>query len=257
MSSENLHLSPIRTLIIDDEMLAREELKDLLVPYTEFECIAEANNAIEGLKKINQLKPDVIFLDIHMPQISGIDLLGMLDPETMPFVVFATAYDQYAIQAFEDNAFDYLLKPIDPSRFEKTLCRLRKHHRQNIQRHDDHKKVQDLSSITPEYLEQIPCIGLNRIVIIPIADTECIFTDISGVHVRTAQQTATSQLTLKVLEQKTPLLRCHRQYLVNLKAIKEIKLLENGIAEIVTTSDQLIPVSRRYLKTLKEHLGLY
>ncbi|HHP0585894.1 TPA: response regulator, partial [Vibrio harveyi] len=104
----------LTALVIDDEQFAREELAELLDETGQIEVIGDASNAIMGLKKINELKPDVVFLDIQMPQVTGIELLGMLDPETMPYVVFVTAYDQYAIQAFEDNAFDYLLKPVDP-----------------------------------------------------------------------------------------------------------------------------------------------
>ncbi|ADT86184.1 two-component system response regulator BtsR [Vibrio sp. Vb2880] len=237
----------LSALVIDDELFAREELTELLEESGEIEVIGEANNAIEGLKKINQLKPDVVFLDIQMPQITGIELLGMLDPDTMPKVVFVTAYDQYALQAFEDNAFDYLLKPIDPARLEKTIQRLGR----------SVNKTQDYSALAPNNLDQVPCIGLNRIVIVPTVDVEFAFSDISGVHVQTHQQRATSQLTLKILEEKTPLVRCHRQYLVNTKAIKEIKLLENGLAEIITRSGHQVPVSRRYLKELKEKLGFH
>ena len=90
----------------------------------------------------------------------------------------------------------------------------------------------------------------------PFQDVEITYTDISGVQVKTAVQTSTSQLTLKVLEQKTSLLLCHRQYLVNTQAIREIKLLEHGLAEIITQSGQPVPVSRRFLKSLKETLGI-
>jgi len=89
----------LSALVIDDELFAREELMELLEESGEINVIGQANNAIEGLKKINQLKPDVVFLDIQMPQITGIEMLSMLDPETMPKVVFVTAYDQYALQA--------------------------------------------------------------------------------------------------------------------------------------------------------------
>ncbi|SON50522.1 two-component system response regulator BtsR [Vibrio tapetis] len=239
----------LTAIVIDDELFAREELIDLLNETKQIDVIDQASNAIEGLKKINALKPDVVFLDIHMPQISGIELLAMLDPDTMPNVVFVTAYDQYALQAFEDNAFDYLLKPIEPNRLKKSVARLTKT--------CELKSQPDISTITPSTLSQVPCIGHNRIVIIPIVDVEFAYTDISGVQIKTAEQTATSQLTLKVLEQKTPLLRCHRQYLVNTKCIREIKLLEHGLAEIVTVSGHPVPVSRRYLKSLKETLGFH
>lgn len=239
----------LTALVIDDELLAQEELTELLHETNKIQIVGQASNAIEGLKKINALKPDVVFLDIQMPQISGIELLAMLDPDTMPYVVFVTAFDQYAIQAFEENAFDYLLKPIDPCRLNKTICRLIKQHKKEI-------KPADISLLAPSQLEQIPCIGHNRIMIIPTKDVEVVYSDVSGVHVQSLQQTASSQLTLKNLEEKTHLLRCHRQYLVNTNAIKEIKLLENGLAEIVTTSDHSVPVSRRHLKILKEKLGI-
>ncbi|MDF2155463.1 two-component system response regulator BtsR [Vibrio sp. CAU 1672] len=239
----------LTALVIDDEQFAREELAELLTESGQIEVIGEAANAVLGLKKINELKPDVVFLDVQMPQVTGIELLGMLDPDSMPYVVFVTAYDQYAIQAFEDNAFDYLLKPVDPARLTKTVKRLNKMVTQSAM-------PQQLSAITPDSLSQIPCIGHNRIVIMATDSVECAYSDISGVHVRTGSQTASTQLTLKTLEGKTPLVRCHRQYLVNIKAISEIKLLENGLAEIVTLTGFEIPVSRRYLKVLKEMLGI-
>ncbi|WP_318514356.1 two-component system response regulator BtsR [Photobacterium leiognathi] len=239
----------LTALVIDDEQFAREELAELLEETGHIDVIGEAANAIMGLKKINELKPDVVFLDIQMPQVTGIELLGMLDPDTMPYVVFVTAYDQYAIQAFEDNAFDYLLKPVDPKRLAKTINRFHKVVTQSDQ-------PQAVSALAPEKLEQIPCIGHNRIVIIATDNVECAYSDISGVHVRTSEQTASTQLTLKILEEKTPLVRCHRQYLINIKAISEIKLLENGLAEIITKTGYQLPVSRRYLAVLKKLLGI-
>lgn len=238
----------LSALVIDDELFAREELSELLEETGHITVLDQASNAIEGLKKINQLKPDVVFLDINMPQITGIELLAMLDPDIQTRVVFVTAYDQFAVQAFEENAFDYLLKPVDTARLNVTISRLLKSEQKNLQQYQP---------IAPANLDQVPCVGLNRIVIIPTKDIEFAYSDISGVHVQTAEQVATCQLTLKVLEEKTPLVRCHRQYLMNIKAIKEIKLLENGLAEIISSSGHPIPVSRRYLKTLKELLGFH
>ncbi|HBV74806.1 MULTISPECIES: two-component system response regulator BtsR [Vibrio] len=242
----------LTAIVIDDELFAREELTELLQETNMVEVIAQASNAVEGLKQINTLKPEAVFVDIHMPQISGIELLGMLDPDTMPHIIFVTAYDQYAIQAFEDNAFDYLLKPVDPKRLYKSIQRLVKA-KQNQEAVYTQTQIE---ALTPKQLQQVPCMGHNRIMIIPLNDIESAFSDLSGVHIQTAHQTTTSQLTLKTLEEKTELLRCHRQYLINTKAIKEIKLLENGLAEVVTHSGNLVPVSRRYLKPLKEVLGI-
>ena len=112
----------LKILIVDDEPLARENLCVLLQPVADVIVAGECENAVEALGAINRLRPDVVFLDIHMPRISGLELVGMIDPERMPHIVFLTAYDEYALQAFEENAFDYLLKPVQASRLEKTFC---------------------------------------------------------------------------------------------------------------------------------------
>ncbi|MDP5254613.1 MULTISPECIES: two-component system response regulator BtsR [unclassified Vibrio] len=236
----------ITALIIDDEPLAREEMCLLLAETEMVEVLGQANNAIEGMKKLQQLKPDVVFLDIEMPQVSGLDMLAMLDTDTMPHIVFVTAFEHYALQAFEDNAFDYLLKPVEPSRLNKTLLRLKK----------AQLDQQDFSSVTPERLSQIPCVGHQRIFFIPQQEIECAYSDLRGVHLVTAQQTSDTQLTLKVLENKTDLVRCHRQYLVRLASIREIKLQDNGLATLSTHSGHSVPVSRRYFRSLKDALGL-
>lgn len=242
----------LTAIVIDDEQFAREDLIELVQETLEVDVIGQASNAIEGLKLINTLKPDAVFLDIQMPQVTGIELLGMLDPDTMPHVIFVTAFDQYAIQAFEDNAFDYLLKPVDPKRLQKSVSRLLKaRQNQEVLRTQAHIDI-----LTPKQLQQVPCVGHNRIMIIPIQDIEMAFSDMSGVHIQSTKQRASSQLTLKTLEEKTALLRCHRQYLINTQAIKEIRLLDNGLAEVITHSGNMAPVSRRYLKPLKEILGI-
>lgn len=112
----------MRAIIIDDERLAREELKKLLKDYHEIEIIDEAKNPDEGIEKIKALKPDLIFLDIQMPGMTGFDMLQKLDE--IPQVVFVTAFDEFALKAFEINALDYLLKPVDPKRLEETVKKL-------------------------------------------------------------------------------------------------------------------------------------
>lgn len=239
-----------KAIVIDDELYAREELIELLNETGEVEVIGSCPNAIEGLKKIHALKPDVIFLDIQMPQITGLEMLSMLDPEKMPQVVFVTAYDQYALQAFDDNAIDYLLKPVAPARLANTLKRLR-----------GSASFQDVTAVTKPHLELVPCAGYNRILLIKPQDIEVAYSDQSGVHVISCDTPARDKqiscsLSLKVLEEKTVLIRCHRQYLINPTAIREIKLLDNSLAEIITCNGSVAPVSRRYLKALKDRFGL-
>lgn len=234
----------IRTLLIDDEPLAREELAILLEAHDDIEIVGEANNAVEGMAQINQLKPDLVFLDIQMPKITGMEMLAMLDPATMPRVVFVTAYDQHAVAAFEKNAFDYLLKPVAESRLATTLDRVRAA-----------QAPQDLAPVLEQRIRHLPCYQRNTLKVVRIEQVEYVFSDLSGVHVATAEETSHTQLTLKVLEERSPLIRCHRQYLVNPEAIAAIALQEGGYGEIETHSGQKLPVSRRYMKALKQTFG--
>ncbi|MBY6186192.1 two-component system response regulator BtsR [Marinobacter hydrocarbonoclasticus] len=234
----------IRTLLIDDEPLAREELAILLEAHDDIEIVGEANNAIEGMGLINQLKPDLVFLDIQMPKITGMEMLAMLDTATMPRVVFVTAYDEHAVKAFEKNAFDYLLKPVAEARLTTTLDRVRAA-----------QAPQDLKPVMGNRIRHLPCYQRNTLKVVRIEQVEYVFSDLSGVHVATAEETIHTQLTLKVLEERSPLIRCHRQYLVNPEAIAAIRLQEGGYGEIETLSGQKLPVSRRYMKPLKQTFG--
>ncbi|TFH85807.1 two-component system response regulator YehT [Billgrantia azerbaijanica] len=234
----------IQAIIVDDERYAREELEALLAQDGDIRVTACCANAIEALKEINSRHPDVVFLDIQMPQISGMELIGMLDPDAMPRIVFVTAYDEYAVKAFEDNAFDYLLKPIERPRLNKTLERLKRD-----------CAPQPVARLAAPQLTQIPCYRHNRIRLVRAEEIEYAYSELSGVHVATADETAHTHLPLKVLEQKAGLLRCHRQYLIRPEVIHEIQLLEQGLAEIHTRSGQVVPVSRRYLKALKDRFG--
>ncbi|MFG0835208.1 two-component system response regulator BtsR [Aeromonas bivalvium] len=232
----------IRTLIVDDEPYARDELALLLGQDPAIEILGQAANALEALTLINALKPDVVFLDIQMPKLSGMELVAMLDP--LPRIVFVTAFDDYAVQAFEENAFDYLLKPVEPARLAKTLARLKQDMR-----------PQPMATLAPP-IRHIPGYLHNRVRLLPIDQVEYAFSDLGGVHVACQGELLHTQLTLKALEEKSPLLRCHRQYLIHPAAIFEIALLDNQLAEIVTPSGARIPVSRRYLKELKDKFGL-
>lgn len=233
----------ITCLIVDDELFAREELADLLGQEHDIQIVGQCANAIEALQSITKEKPQLIFLDIQMPRISGMELIAMLDPDDMPKIVFVTAYDEFAVKAFDNHAFDYLLKPIDADRLSKTLTRVRK----NL-------TPQAMDSITPKSLEHIPCYSGNKLKVIAIQDVEYVFSDLSGIHVASTKGKVHTQLTLKVFEEKNPLVRCHRQYLISPKAIAEIELLDTG-AEVTTHLGDKVPVSRRYLKSLKQLFG--
>lgn len=237
----------MNVLIVDDEPLAREELRQLLEGESDLRVIGESANAIEAIGTINRQKVDVVFLDIQMPRVSGLEMLSMLDPDRMPHIVFLTAHDEYAVQAFEEHAFDYLLKPADPERLEKTLQRLRRAH-----------APQDVRVLAgAAELRQIPCNGVNRIILMKLEDVEYVVSRAAGVYVVGADgQEHFTELTLHTLQEKSPLIRCHRQVLVNPERIKEIRFQDGGLAEILTAGGHTVPVSRRFLGALKERLGI-
>ena len=233
----------ITAIIVDDELFAREELADLLSEHQDIEVIGQCSNAIEALQVITKLKPQLVFLDIQMPKITGMELVGMLDPDTMPYVVFVTAFDEFAVKAFDNHAFDYLLKPIDEMRLTQTLNRIRK---------DISPKPVNI--LAPKELTHLPCYSGTKLKVLAFSEVEYIFSDLSGIHVATSKGLVHTHLTLKVLEEKTTLVRCHRQYLIKPDAVSEIEALETG-AEVTTLSGAKVPVSRRYLKPLKQLFG--
>jgi len=237
----------IKVLIVDDEPRARAELVALLKDAPDIQIQGECANAVEAIGAINRAFPDVVFLDIQMPLISGLDMLAMLDPAHMPRIVFLTAYDDYAVRAFEEHAFDYLLKPTDPVRLEKTLDRLRQDHR-----------PQDLNPLAVNgQLRQVPCAGLNSIILMKLEEIEFVASRLGGIFIVGVDgQERFTELTLRTLEEKTPLFRCHRQHLVNTEHIKEIRFVENGLAEIRTRTGQTVPVSRHFLGSLMSRLGI-
>jgi two-component system LytT family response regulator len=233
----------IRALIVDDELHAREEMAALLAETGAIDVIGTCGNGIDALKAINKLRPEVLFLDIQMPVVDGFELLSMVNQECMPHVIFVTAYDQYSLKAFEEKTLDYLLKPVDPVRLAKTITKL-------------HQTIGEnrCPRYQTEEIRRIPCLLGNRIKLIDLEEVEFIATSIAGVHTATADAEYFTEVTLKVLEERTQLFRCHKQYLVNLDRIGEIILLEAGLAKIVTRSGKRIPISRRYLKLIKKKL---
>ncbi|MBV8047231.1 MAG: two-component system response regulator BtsR [Paludibacterium sp.] len=237
----------ITALIVDDEIHARQALRRALEPAQDIHIVGECGNAIEALSRVYVDKPDVVFLDIQMPQITGLEMLSMLDPSTMPYIVFLTAYDEYAVQAFEKNAFDYLLKPVTADRLGMTLERLR------------HSLYRPDFSVLPEAnrLRQIPCFSQQSVIFLKLDEVEFIESRASGVFVSDLQGNEhLTALRLNVLQQRTPLLRCHRQYLINVDQVQKLQYLESGLAEFVTRRGRVIPISRRLLPEIKELLGI-
>jgi two-component system, LytTR family, response regulator len=233
----------MRALIVDDEVYAREEMESMLLETGEFTICGKCANALEAIRAINEERPDVLFLDVQMPVINGFELLGMIDQRSMPGIVFVTAYDAYALKAFEENALDYLLKPVDRERLAKTVEKLRKRNAKGSK-----------PAVAGSAIHKIPCLHASKVKLVDSAEVESVRSGEAGVHIVCPQGEFYTDLTLQVLENKTKLVRCHKQHLINLDLVDEILLHENGVAEIKTKSGRRVPVSRRYLKVLREEL---
>ncbi len=236
----------IRALIIDDEPHAREELESLLDETGAFEIVGRCGNAVEAVHAIRGERPDVVFLDIQMPAISGFELLAMIDDEDLPEIVFVTAHDEHALRAFEERAVDYLLKPVARDRLAKTVERLRR----------PRGVAPPAAAALPRSpIRRIPCLAGRAIKLVDLSEVELVRSSEAGVYVVTAKAELFTELTLRVLEERAGLVRCHKQVLVNIDQVDEIRL-EDGLAEIRTRSGKNAPVSRRFLAKLRERLEI-
>lgn len=201
------------------------------------------------MRALREHQPDIMFLDIIMPGHDGFMLLDYLgSDEHRPHTVIVTGgSNEFAVLAYEQEAIDYLEKPIEEARFTQTLNRIR-------------KLLKDNNPETAPYPERsldfIPCLFNNRIKLIKPEEIEFVRSDQRGIYIICANAEYYTELTLSTLSGKTALLNCHRQFLVNIQHIDELSLLDNGLAEIKTLSGNIVPVSRHYLKTLKQQLGL-
>jgi two-component system, LytTR family, response regulator len=232
-----------RAVLVDDEPHAREELRALLEARGDVLVVGQASNALEALQAVRRDTPDVLFLDVHMPVVNGFELLAMLDPEHLPLVVFVTAHDAFAIRAFEENAVDYLLKPVSAERLGKAVERLRL------------RGWRHAAPLAAPALTRVPCLAGRAVKLVPLPEIEYVRSGAGGVYVVSAAGEFFTELTLKVLEERGGLLRCHKQHLVNAERIDEIRPGDDPAAIIRTRSGHEVPVSRRFLAAVKERLG--
>ncbi len=235
----------MRALIVDDEVHARASLKAMLEATGEVEVVGSCADAIQALPALRAERPDVLFVDVQMPKVNGFQLVSMIDRELLPQVVFVTAFDAYAVKAFDEDALDYLLKPVQPDRLARTIDKLK-------------RAVRDGARPTFESpaIERIPCTSVGGIRLVDVADVELVRCGPAGVYVVTDRGEFLTELTMQVLEAKTDLARCHRQCLVNVRQIEEVRRPEPRSAVLRLKSGKEVPASRRYFLKLKERLGL-
>jgi two-component system, LytTR family, response regulator len=237
----------MRTIIVDDERLARQELKSLLAEYKEIEIIAECSNAEEAKQKINELKPDLVFMDIQMPGKTGLELLEEIS--SLPEVVFVTAYDEYAIKAFEINALDYLLKPVQPERLGETIKKL--FHKENTEKKENNSILADDDHVFLKDGEKCWFVKLSDL---RLFESE-------GNYVRVLFNTSKPLIlrSLNNLETRLPaksFFRASRKHIVNLKYIETIENWFNGGLMVKLKTGEQVEISRRQAVKLKDLMSL-
>jgi two-component system, LytTR family, response regulator len=235
--------SRIRTLIVDDEPLARTNLRVLLRPHPHIEIVGEPQSGLEALEAIRKTKPDLVFLDVQMPECDGFDVLEMLGGDVPPAVIFVTAYDRYALKAFEAGALDYLLKPFDDARFERALRRAEDKIRY-------HRATSHLAErLTVKSAGQILFLKPTEIDWIEAADYY------ACLHVGT--RTHLLRRSMSELEQDLDpgvFCRIHRSAIVNLARVRALQLNRDGEYEVLLDNGSALPVSRRYRRQLQSAL---
>lgn len=225
-----------KTIIIDDERLAREEVKRSLKKYQEFEIVGEASNVDEAIVLIKDLQPDLLFLDIHMPEKSGFDLLEELT--NVPDVVFTTAYDQYAVKAFEMNALDYLVKPLRDERFSKTIEKVKVELSQRI----------ELQTTVLPMHQKIFIKDGEKCHFIPLTDIHFIESLENYARLYFGEERAMIKRSLNLLAEKLDpkvFFRVNRSQIINIHYIKEIHPYFNNKLQIILTTGNKVEVSSR------------
>ncbi len=239
----------MKALIIDDERLARTELKRLLTPFKEIKVVGEAVNADDALEKIEELKPDLLFLDIQMPGKTGFEMLEELD--SVPTVIFVTAYDEYAIKAFEYNALDYLLKPIEPKRLEETVNKLIEKKRKKI--------ISELDKNTLTEGDQVFVKDGEKCWFVKLENVRLFESEGNYVRIYFGENKPLILRTLNYLDERLDdktFFRANRKHIVNLKWIASIEPWLNGGLLVKLKDGQKVEVSRRQAIKFKDMLSL-
>ncbi len=244
-----------RVLIIDDEPLARSIVKEYLSAYPQLELVQECNDGFEGIKAIMQHQPDLIFLDVQMPKINGFEMLELV--ENAPAVIFTTAFDEYAIKAFENHAIDYLLKPFSKERFDKAI-----ENWLGRQVPEEKEKTSQLvESLTKEAIQQERIVVKTgtKIKVIPVADILYLEAADDYVNIHTKEGAFLKNKTMAFFESaldNRTFVRIHRSYIVSVPEITRLDPYEKETYTAILKSGAKIPVSKTGYSKLKVVLGL-
>jgi len=235
----------IRALVVDDEPLARSNLAVLLRLDPEIEIVGECGSGQEGLEQIRRKKPDLVFLDVQMPECDGFDVLELLGNDSPPAIVFVTAYDQYAVRAFEAGALDYLLKPFDNARFARALGRAK----ERILAGKD----------LPRKLDRLPIKSSGQVLFLKISEIDWIEAADYYACLHVGSKTHLLRRSMSELERDldpAAFCRIHRSTIVNLERVRSLRLGEDGEYEVLLENGTSLRMSRGYRKQLQPRLGI-
>ncbi len=250
----------IRAVIVDDEAFARRKIREFLLSEKDIEVVGEAGNGSDAIRIIRDTKPDLVFLDIQMPKPDGFGVVEALGDKDLPHLVFATAYDQYALRAFEIHALDYLLKPFDRERFRESLKRARRIIAMEKDREDFRARVQslleDMRSGSP-YLRRFLVQSKRGVRFLNVEDV--LYLEASGSYIALHTETGEHLLreTLSDLETKLDprvFVRTHRSFIVNVEAIQEIQRHFHGESVIILRNGGRVRVSRNHAGHFRKSL---
>lgn len=251
----------IRALIADDESSARSRLRKLLASHPSIVIEAEAHDGVATLEAIQQYRPDVVFLDVQMPGLNGFEVVQALTPEALPLIVFVTAYDEYALAAFEANAVAYLLKPVAPSRLQAVVQRLEQLARTPSEASQEQIRTNTVARSRPQPLHHVLALQRDGYLLIPLSDV-CFFRVEDGVtKVKTATALYRTNYAIGDLDARLPsppFFRAHRSIIANLDRVATISPMFKG-ALLLTMKDAQgseIQVSERQAKSVRELLQL-
>lgn len=256
-------MSRLRAYLVDDEPLALRRLERMLRERDVLEIVGTCSDPVRAADEIELLRPDVLFLDIQMPEVTGFDLLDRL--QTQPLVVFATAYDQYALRAFEVNSVDYLLKPIEEQHLDRALAKLQRMAGGESPRPDLQALLRDvrraLQSPAEQYLERIPSRTGDRIHLVEVSRVSHFYAEDKLTFAATAEKNWVLDRTIAELEEKLDpkrFVRVHRSSIVNLESVDELIAWFGGrmVVRLRDAKKTEITVARDRLRELKDRLGL-
>jgi len=249
----------IRTLIADDEPLARERLSTLLAAEDWIDLVGEAVDGLQAIADIQRLRPDLVFLDIQMPGATGFEVIEAVGAEQMPFVVFVTAYDQYALKAFDVHAIDYLLKPFDKERFQTSLARARQQLERRTTGELERRLIELVQDLRPaSRMERFVIKTSGRVFFLRAEEIDWIEAAGNYVKLHVGNEAHLFRETMNALEARLntdTFYRIHRSHIVNIERVRELQPWFNGEYVVFLKDGTRLTLSRGYREKLQERLG--